>query len=288
MGGYGSTRWAWHNTKTQVEDCRKMTIISFKPYLCPGYLGSISWKRGNRETGSISYQVIGGQSPESIRLLYTVTDLRTGEKTDCDYSIQLQTTPLPWGGVRYWFTCPLVRDNWPCQRRVGALYLPPGAQYFGCRHCYNLTYQSAQEKGEFDGLYRSLAASMQESHPGITAKDVKYILEQGHGKAPGGFYERAMRNYSLDYIPPDHRAGYLTADELCQQSDLSLDEMGRLESARLLLPDTKDGLYRPKLVSWARKLKYLLDEGWEMDETKMWAKERWSNPDPRQWPPLRW
>ena len=26
-----------------------------------------------------------------------------------------------------------------------ALYLPPGARYFGCRHCYNLTYRSAQE-----------------------------------------------------------------------------------------------------------------------------------------------
>lgn len=24
------------------------------------------------------------------------------------------------------------------------LYLPPGAQYFGCRSCYDLTYESAQ------------------------------------------------------------------------------------------------------------------------------------------------
>ena len=40
-----------------------------------------------------------------------------------------------------WFVCPLVG----CGRRVGKLYLPPGGRYYGCRHCYRLTYESAQE-----------------------------------------------------------------------------------------------------------------------------------------------
>jgi hypothetical protein len=26
-----------------------------------------------------------------------------------------------------------------CNRRVGKHYLPPGARYFGCRHCYDFT-----------------------------------------------------------------------------------------------------------------------------------------------------
>lgn len=284
MGGFGSTRWAWHRSKTLVEDCRKLTIFSFKPYLHSELLGSIKWSRGEREIASIGYQIVGSESPNNIRLFYTITNRNTGEKTDYDYSIQLQNTPLPWGGVRYWFTCPLVID-FPCQRRVGALYLPPGAQYFGCRHCYNLTYKSAQEKGQFDGLYQSLAASIQESHPGITGKDVKYILDQGHGKAPWGFYERMMRSYSFEYIPPDPYAGYLTADELCRQSGVSRDELALLESVRLLLPDTQDRRYRPKLIGWARKLSYLLNDGWEVDNIKAWTKGRWSTSDPRQWPP---
>jgi len=31
-----------------------------------------------------------------------------------------------------------------CGRRVAKLYLPRGARYFGCRHCYDLTYLSCQ------------------------------------------------------------------------------------------------------------------------------------------------
>jgi hypothetical protein len=48
----------------------------------------------------------------------------------------------------------------PCGRRVGKLYLPPCGRYFGCRHCYRLTYTSCQESHKYDDLYRSMAASM--------------------------------------------------------------------------------------------------------------------------------
>jgi len=48
------------------------------------------------------------------------------------YRVSLTTTPLPWGGLRWWFTCPLVVEGRSCGRRVGKLYLPPGRGYFGC------------------------------------------------------------------------------------------------------------------------------------------------------------
>ncbi|MCI0625457.1 MAG: hypothetical protein L0387_28065 [Acidobacteria bacterium] len=48
------------------------------------------------------------------------------------------------GGVRWWFRCPLVIKGKPCRRRVGKLYLPYGRSLFGCRHCHQLTYQSVQ------------------------------------------------------------------------------------------------------------------------------------------------
>jgi len=32
-----------------------------------------------------------------------------------------------------------------CRRRVAKLYLPPGGKCFGCRHCYNRTYESCKE-----------------------------------------------------------------------------------------------------------------------------------------------
>ncbi len=40
----------------------------------------------------------------------------------------------------------------PCERRVGKLWLPPGAIYFGCRHCYGLTYRSCQESHKRDRM----------------------------------------------------------------------------------------------------------------------------------------
>ncbi|MBN9122903.1 MAG: hypothetical protein J0I06_27820 [Planctomycetes bacterium] len=60
-----------------------------------------------------------------------------------DYSVRLVTTGCHLGGVRWWFVCPLVRDNVACGRRVRKLYLC--GQYFGCRTCHNLTYRSRQE-----------------------------------------------------------------------------------------------------------------------------------------------
>jgi hypothetical protein len=45
----------------------------------------------------------------------------------------------------------------PCKRRCFKLYEPPGADYFGCRECYDLTYHSAQTAHEFDTLYKHIA-----------------------------------------------------------------------------------------------------------------------------------
>jgi hypothetical protein len=79
-----------------------------------------------------------------IRLKYTVTD-RSGEKTDYNYKVRLTTTPCNFGGVRYWFICPLSRSGVYCGKRAGKLYLPPSRYYFGCQHCYDLSYGSRNE-----------------------------------------------------------------------------------------------------------------------------------------------
>jgi hypothetical protein len=43
---------------------------------------------------------------------------------------------------------------------VSKLHLPPGGRYFGCRHCYDLTYTSCQESRKYDGLARFLAGDL--------------------------------------------------------------------------------------------------------------------------------
>jgi len=70
-----------------------------------------------------------------------------GQYKDFKYRVPLTTTPCRFGGVRYRFICPLTVNGKYCGRRVDVLYL--GGDYFGCRHCYNLTYESRSSKGVY-------------------------------------------------------------------------------------------------------------------------------------------
>jgi len=55
--------------------------------------------------------------------------------------IRLTTTTVNFGGIRYWFECPV------CDRRVGILYIEPVNQKVGCRRCLDLTYRKIKYKG---------------------------------------------------------------------------------------------------------------------------------------------
>lgn len=133
--------------KDTVEDCRSVSITFLKKH---GYLspqccqsGRISWKNYyDEETGSIGITVSTFEGESFVRFHYIVTDRNTGDKTDYDYKASLTRTPCNFGGVRYWFICPLSLNGVFCGRRVAKLYKAPGAVYFGCRYCYDLSYES--------------------------------------------------------------------------------------------------------------------------------------------------
>ncbi|MGQ9825555.1 MAG: hypothetical protein ACUVSK_11295 [Desulfotomaculales bacterium] len=160
MGGYGSTRWGWHTKRICVEDCQKldMTFLSRHGYVSgKGKSGYVEWKRGNEVTASIGVATSLNGTPY-LRLTYSITNRETGHKQDFDYKIPLVTTTCFGRKLRYWFICPLAVNGRPCGRRVGTLYLPPGGKYFGCRHCYNLTYRKAQEHDKALDRFRHMTA----------------------------------------------------------------------------------------------------------------------------------
>jgi len=265
--------------KTVVEDCRKMSIYSFKPYLYLWCRGTLSWSRGERKFASISYQVKGDDQPSAIRLFYTLTPW-DGEKIDLDYTVPLTTSRLAWGKQRYWFVCPLQG----CGRRVGCLYLPSGAKYFGCRHCYWLSYQS-QFESSISRLFDMIdVAFLQENYPGVTLNDVRALRKD---KTTPHMRQLEIERYLRELQNYDPYEGFLSVSDLCQQSGLTQENLSQLEAARLLLPDTRDRRYRPKLEGWANKLAYLLNEGWSIEEIRAWAKGRWKTENPREWPPER-
>ena len=138
-------RWYW-DKKDTVEDCTQLSIFKLKElgFLRGWCSGTLTWtRRLSGKTNSIGALVDIPGEPY-IKVNYTITD-RDGNKTDYDYKIGLTTTTCHFGGVRYWFICPLSANGIYCGRRVGTLYLAPGARYFGCRHCYKLSYESRNE-----------------------------------------------------------------------------------------------------------------------------------------------
>jgi hypothetical protein len=164
MGGPGSGSWYRWNKKATVNDCLSLDINQLvRLGLVRGYsVGSLRWTNTltKEVTASIGFMLDTLRDDSlTMHLFYTRTE-RNGYKKNLNYSIELQATKPNFGGRRYWFTCPLTVNGWPCRRRVGKLYLPPGGKYFGCRHCYNLTYKSCQESDKRINFYWKNPAAM--------------------------------------------------------------------------------------------------------------------------------
>lgn len=116
--------------------------------------GTITWTSGENKN-SISYDFITNKQFDTneenyIRLYYTHTDYRTEEKSEMDFKVPITTTPCNYGGVRYWFICPLTKNGKYCGRRVGVIYKI--GKWFGCRHCGEIVYDSQMQSERYKGF----------------------------------------------------------------------------------------------------------------------------------------
>ncbi len=145
-------------SKSEANNLKKISVGFLKEH---GYFkswkpaGVITWTRNNwgeENKSSVGIEVSIKEGEKYLRIYYTQTDLETQEKKDFDYKIPLTTTPCRYGGVRYWFVCPCYKNGVYCGKRVAKLY--KNGDYFACRHCYNLTYESRNQ----NGIYRSFVS----------------------------------------------------------------------------------------------------------------------------------
>jgi hypothetical protein len=103
------------------------------------------WSWGGEKQSSISFYIAVDEDDESyIRLTYTHTDWG-GDEVKMDYKVRLIATRCNYGGVRWWFECPLYKNGRWCGKRVGVLY--GASKYFGCRYCMEVAYQAQFEGG---------------------------------------------------------------------------------------------------------------------------------------------
>ncbi len=128
-------RYYW-NKKTTVEEAYDLTIFQLKEMglLADNASKCITWvnsRSGNITSVWITVTVTG---EPHIRLEYSV--MRGGNETEHDSTVFLTSTPCNYGGIRFWFMCPV------CLKRVGGIYRVPGGFYFACRRCCDLSYHS--------------------------------------------------------------------------------------------------------------------------------------------------
>jgi hypothetical protein len=116
---------------------------------------SISWRDCfGQESCDISLFLERG--PDVIRLRLNKEQL-----------VLLHSTPMRFGGVRWWFSCPR------CSARCAKLYRPKGSKFL-CRICHDLTYQSCMEGKSTDRLLASVAANL-----GVTLAAAQEALARG-------------------------------------------------------------------------------------------------------------
>jgi hypothetical protein len=139
MGGHGSGKWERLKARLPaVEESVRFSIQEIHAQIVDGASGVFAAELPRRHVGLLGYRVTVGDRA-TIDLLY-----RSPGSEDVRTVVRLQTSQPRFGGQRWWLTCPMTRNGTSCNRRVGYLYLPPGASDFGCRKCHDLTYRSCQ------------------------------------------------------------------------------------------------------------------------------------------------
>jgi hypothetical protein len=154
-----------------------------------------SWGE-NGSRGSIGIRVSIYGKEKYAQFTYTQTDNATGGKKDFDYKVQIVETPCHLGGVRHWFLCPLLKNGKYCGQRVGVLYKE--GDWFGCRHCYELTYMSRKvNKGyKHYSLFRALELDNEIEKLEKKTKRYTYAGKPTKNqKKLEGLYIKTMENY---------------------------------------------------------------------------------------------
>ena len=110
MGGSGSGTWYRYGSKETTESQHRIDIrwMRQQGYLRPGNIGTITWSRGGKKTGSIDYIVKENHMVLDFRYRFA-----GGEWKSATQNILFDRTPCNYGGFRNWFLCP------QCWKRVG-------------------------------------------------------------------------------------------------------------------------------------------------------------------------
>lgn len=143
-------------SRKTVESSRKLDLTRLKQL---GFLQkdggykseNIQWSTNGENTGEIQL-IMNTVDVQYIRLKYKIKNHWESEEKyrDYDYQFSLEKVPCHFGGFRWFVRCGLMKNDLFCGRRCRVLYSV--GDYFGCRHCANLTYESCNLSGRYKGF----------------------------------------------------------------------------------------------------------------------------------------
>jgi hypothetical protein len=159
MGSSGSGRWKYHEKKRTTEECWALDVADLpRGTLDKGVpSGVLRALRLDGRNSILCVRWVLKLEGEGPVLTLSYRPCRRVEEQEIIERVQLLSTQLHLGGVRWWFACPRRLNGASCNRRIGKLYLPPGESRFGCRRCHALTYKSSQESHRYDRLCTLMA-----------------------------------------------------------------------------------------------------------------------------------
>lgn len=96
--------------------------------------GQVNWTFGSGQAGFASFAIKLLNPDSYLQIDFLIRDRATGVRRDVRQKIVLVTTKPHFGGMRWWFVCPINGD------RVGRLHLPSDASVFASRRAHSLTY----------------------------------------------------------------------------------------------------------------------------------------------------
>lgn len=131
MGGIGSGRW--QRGKALTTERMRLDIGKMQADVRVAWSRSFQWNSG----ASVSV---------SFRQAVAVVDTRLPENSMYQTHVELDSTPLHFGGQRVWWKCPC------CRARVGVLYWQ--SWRWQCRKCAGLVHESTRQSEDSSAYAR--------------------------------------------------------------------------------------------------------------------------------------
>ncbi len=154
MGNKNSGRWLGSGKKTSVEQCLRLTVSNFRDSgILSGKANDVvySWKTGEAEQDKATARVrVASRSSARIVACLAYTVHLDGKSHEVSEMIHL-TKAARNNGANWWFQCPAQVDDVTCSRQIAILYLPPGEEFFACKHCHDLAYPWGKKNEETKG-----------------------------------------------------------------------------------------------------------------------------------------